>query len=79
MDARSEIIRVELRSRRQAAFLFLAGIGISGIVKIFGCRPHDGWRGARWGRRTQTSNGGNRDGEMYDGAAQLKGFDGCRA
>jgi len=25
------------------------------------------WRGAHRGRRTQTSNGGNRDGGTYDG------------
>jgi hypothetical protein len=51
----------------------------SAVVKVCGCRPHDGGAAHTGARRTQTSNGGNRDGGTYDGAAQLKGFDGCRA
>ena len=35
-------------------------------------------RRAHRGRRTQTSNGGNRDGGTSGGAAQLKGFD-CKS
>jgi hypothetical protein len=48
-------------------------------VKGFGCRPHEGRRREFGGRRPKASNGGNRDGGTYDGAAQLKGFDGYRA
>jgi hypothetical protein len=43
------------------------------------CRPHDGGAAHAGGRRTQTSNGGNR-GRCGEVARQtLWGFDGCRA
>jgi len=32
----------------------------SAVVKVCGCRPHDGGAAHTGGRRTQTSNGGNR-------------------
>jgi hypothetical protein len=33
---------------------------MSAVVKVFGCRPHEGGAAHAEGRRTQTSNGGNR-------------------
>ena len=38
----------------------LAALHESAIVKVCGCRPHDGGAAHTGGRRTQTFNGGNR-------------------
>ncbi len=51
----------------------------TGYVKVCGCRPHEGGAARTGGRRTQTSNGGNR-GRCGEVARQtLWGFGGCRA
>jgi hypothetical protein len=41
----------------------------SAHVKVFGCRPHDGRATRTGGRRTKTSNGGNRGKEGTDRVA----------
>jgi len=59
--------------------MLFAAVHESASVKVCGCRPMKVVRRARWGRRTQTSNGGNR-GRCGKAARQtLWGFDGCRA
>jgi hypothetical protein len=39
--------------------LLCAAVHEAALVKVFGCRPHEGWAGLR-GRRPQTSKGGKR-------------------
>jgi len=52
----------------------IASFGTAASVKVCGWRPHDGGAADTWGRRTQTSKGGNR-GRCDEAARQtLWGF-----
>ena len=47
---------------------------MSSVVKVFGCRPHEGGAAYTGGRRPKTSKGGNRGRGYVDVAAWAMGI-----